>query len=181
VNSLTQMKNAKYQSRDNESYRLLFASVTYLPLDHNLEVYGKNFSNPSPSLSSNKNEFTFNYQNAPQKPDSHSYRHNTRDENDSSDGPLAKEEIFHHLKINPQLEQVSDFQSRFTDLSSVRSKKEVRDDVIETLEKEIQKLKYKRDNYIAVEILESWFSKFSSKKCCEIENMNKKRRRVRIL
>ncbi len=100
----------------------------------------------------NKNEFTFNYQNAPQKSvphDAFSYQHN---DNDDDNNPLTKEEMLHHLQINPQLEQVADYQSRFTtDLSSVRSKKEVRDDVIETLEKEIQKLKYKRDNYIAVE------------------------------
>jgi len=112
-----------------------------------LEIQGKSLS--SKNALNDKNEFTFNYQNCPQ-PQNKS-RETLSYQNRDDDGPLTKAEIFQHLNIkNTQIEQVSDLGIYHTEGSSVRTKQEVRDNVIENLEKEIEKLKYKRDNYLAV-------------------------------
>ena len=67
---------------------------------------------------------------------------------------ISKSEMFDRLGIkNPEAEHVADLSihSMVMGASTVpRSKKEVTENLISNLETEIEKLKYKRDNYIAV-------------------------------
>lgn len=69
---------------------------------------------------------------------------------------ISKNEMFEKLGIrNPEAEKVADLSVHSMIMTGElpKTKKEVTSNVINKLESEIEKLKYKRDTYIAVSIL----------------------------